>query len=296
MSNETTVRKKRRRIPAFEWVNGIVLGIFALICLFPFVSQVLISFSSPADYMSAKFIVFPNNFNFESYKYILTQDRIGTAFGISVFTTICGLALNMTLTVILAYALSRKNMFGNRILFYFVLITMFFGGGLIPFYVVVKNLGFMNSLASIIVPFGINTFYAIILRNFFRRVPESVMESCLIDGAGQLRILVSFVLPLSKAGLATVALFYGVERWNDWYWPMLFVQNNDLFPLALELRNILSSNQSSGMNNGSYDPTLLFSQGQEAATVVISIIPIMVVYPFLQKYFVQGVMLGSVKG
>ena len=289
-------KQKRKKVTAFEVINATVLTLFALLCLYPFVNQVLISFASPKDYLQSVLIVIPREFNFEAYKYILFQGRMGNAFLVSFFVTACGTTFNMIMTAFGAYALTKKNMPGRKAFFVFVLITMFFGGGLIPFYLVVKEIGLMGSPLSLILPFSINTFNMIILRNFFNQVPESVIESCKMDGAREFRVLFAIVIPLSLAGLATIALFYLVERWNDWYWPMLFLTNSDLFPLALELRNILSSNQSSGIGGGGVvDPSKLFSEGQKSATIVIAIAPIVAVYPFIQRYFVKGVMLGSIK-
>jgi len=290
-----TANSKKNKITIFGIVNSTILIVFGLICLFPFLYEILVSFASKTDYYQSTFIVFPKHFNIESYKYILFQGRIGNALIVSIFVTIAGTFFSMLLTIIGAYFLSREDMWGSRIFFYFILITMFFGGGLIPFFITVRNLGLMNSLAGIIVPFGINTFNMIILRNFFSRVPDSILESCKIDGASQIVMLFRFVVPLSLAGIATISLFYAVERWNDWYWPMLFITDDSIFPLSLELRNILSAKQSSGLGSGSVDSTVTFSEGQNAATIVMAIMPILAVYPFVQKYFVQGVMLGSVK-
>ena len=286
--------KKGKKISIFPIVNSVMLGLFALLCLFPFVYELLIAFASKEDYYAANFLVIPYHLTFENFKYIFFQGTVGGAFLRSIFTTIVGLIYNMALTIILAYALSRTDMFGNRFLFVFVLITMFFGGGLVPFYVTVQRLGLMNNLTSVIVPFGLSSFNAIILRNFFRRVPQEVLDSCKIDGASEFIILVRFIVPLSLAGIATVALFYGVERWNDWYWPMLFITDSEQATLALELRNILSANQSAGMGGG-VDTTITFSEGQNAATIIIAVLPVLIAYPFVQKYFVQGTLIGGIK-
>lgn len=290
--------KKKRT--AFDYINVTLLGLFALLCVFPFVYEVLIAFSSKVDYYQAEFITFPKHFTLENFKYIFAQNSIGRSFIISIFVTVVGVLFNMFLTIIGAYALSRKDMPLNKALFIFVLFTMFFGGGLIPFYLVVKNLGLLQpsaiSVFSVIIPFGINSFNMIILRNFFRAVPEEIIEACVIDGASQTRIMFGFVVPLSKAGIATIALFYAVERWNDWYWPMLFMTDPDYIPLSLALRNILMSNNALDSGSGAIDATITFAEGQSAATVIVSILPILAVYPFVQNYFVKGVMLGGVKG
>lgn len=290
----------KRKVKVFDVVNITVLILFAIACLFPFLYEILISFSSKVDFYQSTFLVIPQNFTFENYKFIFIQNTIGNALAVSLFITVVGVCFNMTLTIIGAYALSRTDMFLGRVFFLFVLFTMFFGGGLIPFYIVVRNLGLMQnnfiSIFSVIIPFGISGFNMIILRNFFRAVPDEIIESCSMDGASQIRIMLQFVVPLSKAGIATVALFYAVERWNDWYWPMLFIINPDYQPLSLALRNALSSNVAGDSVTGGVDATITFAEGQNAATIVIAILPIVAVYPFVQKYFVRGVMLGSVKG
>ena len=289
-------KKKRYKIKGFDIINIFILTLFALLCLYPFFNQLMISFATKQDFYAADLFVWPKHFNFDSYKFILYQDRIGYAFLVSLFVTVVGTAYNMALTILGAYVLTKKTMPGRGIFFAFILITMFFGGGLIPFYLTIKEIGLIDNIFSVILPFGINSFNMIILRNFFNQVPESMVESCKLDGAGEFTILTRFILPLSKAGLATIGLFYVVERWNDWYWPMMFLSTPDWFPLSLELRNILSNSQSTGIGGGGdIDPGVLFEEGKQSAMIVISMIPILMVYPFVQKYFVKGVMIGSVK-
>jgi len=180
---------------------------------------------------------------------------------------------------------------GNRIFFIFVLITMFFGGGLIPFYITVRSLGLINSYFSVIIPFGINVFYMIILRNFFRQVPEALIESCKLDGAREFVIFWYMVMPLSKAGLITIGLFYFVDKWNDWYWPLMFIMSEEKSPLALEIRNLLTGNSS--IDYSAIDKT--YQKGKEAAMIVISILPMLGIIPFCQKFLTKGIMVGSVK-
>ncbi len=289
-------QRKKKKVTAFDVVLVIVLSLVAFICLYPFLDQLLISFATKQDFYGSTLMTIPKHFTFDSYKF-LYQDRIGTAFLVSLFVTVVGVVYSMALTVLGAYVLSKQGLPGRKIFFVFVLITMFFGGGLVPFYLTIKEIGLMNNILSVIIPFGINAFNMIILRNFFSQIPKEMIESCKLDGANEFTILFRFVVPLSKAGIATIALFYMVERWNDWYWPMMFLQDApDWAPLALELRNVLSSSQSTGIGGGgSIDPGVLFEEGKQAAMIVISMIPILCVYPFIQKYFVKGVMIGSVK-
>ena len=275
-----------------------VMILFALFCIFPLVYELTLSFASQADYLSAKFFVIPRHFNIEAYKYIFYQDRIVVNFLISLFVTVVGTIYSMILTSFGAYVLSKDGLPFGKVFFTIILITMFFGGGLIPFYLTVKGLHLNNSLASLIIPNAINTFNMIILRNFFAQVPQDLLDSCDIDGCGEFRKLFMFVIPLAKAGFATICLYYVVEKWNDWYWPMIFLgERDDLYPLALELRNVLTANQSDGYGaGGNVDIGMLFSQGQNAAMIIVSILPMLILYPFVQKYFTKGVMFGALKG
>lgn len=289
--------KNKKKMNVFDYINYIFFILLAAICIFPVLYVVLLSFASRADYLNSYIMVFPSHFNVESYKSILFQGRIGIAFLISLGITVCGTLYSMILTSFGAYAFTRKQVPGLRLIFTLIIFTMFFGGGLIPFYFVCKQLLGEENIFLLVLPFGINTFNMIVLRNFFSQVPESIVESCKLDGAGEFTVLFRFIIPLSKAGLATVLLFYAVAKWDDWYWPMIFLtKNTKLFPLALELRNVLTLSQSEGYETGgNIDWTQIFAEGRNAAMICLSLLPIMCIYPFLQKYFTKGVMIGGVK-
>ena len=286
----------KKKIYFFDVFNIIMLILFSLLCIYPFVNMVLTSFSTEVDYYASTFLVIPKHFNIEAYRYIFIEGKILTAFFNSVFVSVFGVVYSMILTSFGAYVLTKKDMPGKKVLFTFILITMFFGGGVIPLFLVIKDLGLYNKLLGLIIPFGIDCFNMIVLRNFFANVPKEVIESAELDGANDFRVLFGLVMPLSLAGLATIALFYFVGKWNEWYWSMLLLQDEELFTLSLQLRNILSDLQSldyySSLGGNS---ALLYAKGQDAATVIVSILPILCIYPFVQKYFVKGVMLGSVK-
>ena len=303
MTNAVTVntpyKKKKKRIHVFDIINYTFLTLFAFICIFPVLYELLLSFSSKADYLNAKILVIPRNFSFEAYKYIFGQGRVLRALGISIFITVVGTIYSMLFTCFGAYAFSRKKVPGLKICFTLIIITMFFSGGIIPFYLMTANIIGINNLWCLIIPFGINAFNLIILRNFFSQVPNEVIESAKLDGASDFRILFQIVIPLSKSGIATVLLWYVISYWDAWYWPSFFLnKRDDLYPLALELRNLLQGFDGSNpvAPGTDLDGTQLFSQGTNAATIIINILPILVFYPFLQKYFVKGVMIGSVKG
>lgn len=299
MSENKQTKKTKKpsvRLQVFDVVVMVILVVFAVLCLFPFINLILTSFSTEADYYSSKLIVIPYHFNVEAYRYIFLEGGIPLAFWNSVIMVVCGVCYSMLMTSLGAYSMTKKDLPGRKIFFTMVLITMFFSGGVIPLFLVIKELGLYNSLAGCIIPFGINVFNMIVLRNFFAGIPADILESAKLDGANDFQLLFLFVLPLTKAGFATIALFYFVGQWNEWYWPMLLLNNEDYYPLALLLRNILSDMQAADYSQSiDVSGELLYSKGQDAASVIVSIIPILCIYPFVQKYFVKGVMLGSVK-
>lgn len=297
-TNPVKIGKRKKKVSVFDVLNYTFFMLFALFCVFPVVYELLLSFASKADYLQANsstVIVIPKHFNFENYKVTLYQDNILRAFGVSVIITAAGVLYSMTLTCLGAYAFTKKDVPGLKAIFFLVIFTMFFGGGLVPTYLTIKDTVGTGNLFSVIIPFGINTFNMIILRNFFNQVPESIIDSCRLDGASEIRVLFSFVIPLSKAGLATIMLYYFVAKWDDWYWPSLLLSDvPDLKPLALKIREGLNNARPEGQGGG-WDPSRTFEQGSNAAMIIIGLIPIMSIYPFLQKYFAQGVMIGAVK-
>ena len=287
---------RKNKMTAFDWVNYTILGVFALVCVLPCIYELLLSFSSKNDYLNANLIVFPKHFNFENYKVTLYQDKIFQAFGVSLVVTIGSVIYSLVLTSLGAYAFTKKDVPGLKIIFFFIICTMFFGGGLVPFYLTVNDTVGTENLWSLIIPFGINTFNMIVLRNFFNQVPESIIDSCRLDGASEFRILFSFVIPLSKAGEATIMMYYLVATWDDWYWSAICLQErSELAPLALKIRQGLNNERGEGQGGG-WDPSKVFEQGSNAAMIVIGLIPILIIYPLLQKYFTKGVMIGAVKG
>ncbi len=294
--NSGKVKIKSKKIGVFDIVNTVMLLLFSLLCLYPFVNILLTSFSTEVDYYASTFMVIPRSFNFEAYKYIFLEGGILRSFFNSVFVGVVGVAYSMLLTSFGAYALTKKRLPGRKILFTFILITMFFGGGTIPTFLVIRDLGLYDRLIGLILPFGISSYNMIVLRNFYANVPEEVIESAQLDGANHFVILFRLTMPLSLAGIATISLFYFVAKWNEWYWPMLLLQDTEHYTLSLQLRNILSDLQSADYNNSiNADSSKLYSKGQDAASIVVAILPILCIYPFVQKYFVKGVMLGSVK-
>ena len=292
-----TKLRKKKKVNLYFVVVYSILGIFSLVCFFPLIYVVLLSFSTEADWMTSTLVVFPKHFHIENYKANLLAGYIPQAFLNSVFLVVASTLYQMTLTSLASYAFTRKDTPGIRFFFTLFLIPMFFGGGLLPFYLTVRATTGLNNLAALIIPFGLSGYNMIVLRNFFSAIPESVIESCKIDGASDFRILFQFVIPLSKAGLATIALFYMVGTWNEWYWASIFLQDIELYPLALLVRQSLNPGEMAADRwKGVYDSSKTYGEGLNAAMTVIALAPILAIYPILQKYFTQGVMVGSVKG
>ena len=288
---------KKKKITVYYTIVYVFLGLLALFCAFPLVYITLVSFSTEADWMKSNLLVIPEQFHFENYKANLLAGYVPQAFANSIFLVVAHTLYQMTLTSLASYAFTRKETPGLRFFFTLFIIPMFFGGGLLPFYLVVRATTGLNNLAALIIPFGLSGFNMLVLRNMFSAIPESVIESCKIDGASDLRILCQFVLPLSKAGLATIALFYIVDAWNEWYWASIFLQDIELYPLALLVRQSLNPGEMAADRwKGTYDATKTYGEGLNAAMTMIALAPILAVYPILQKYFTQGVMVGSVKG
>ena len=288
-------KKKKKRVSVWTVLIYAFIVLFTLACLFPIVYEVLLSFASKEDYLQSDFLIFPVHFNFENYKIILLQDRIPIAFLISVFLTAVNLVYSMAIDILAAYVLAQRDLPGRKIFFTFLLIPMFFSGGLVPFYLTLRSLNFTNNLLGLILPFGVGGFNVILLRNFFAQVPNDIIESAKLEGVSDFRVLWQFILPLSKAGIATISLFILVGKWNDWYWPMILLTEDNLFPLALELRNVLNSTRADLIPGGSVDMNVIFAEGRNAAMIIVALLPIMAIYPFLQKYFVKGIMIGAIK-
>ena len=288
-------KKKKKRVSVWTVLIYAFIVLFTLACLFPIVYEVLLSFASKEDYLQSDFLIFPVHFNFENYKIILLQDRIPIAFLISVFLTAVNLVYSMAIDILAAYVLAQRDLPGRKIFFTFLLIPMFFSGGLVPFYLTLRSLNLTNNLLGLILPFGVGGFNVILLRNFFAQVPNDIIESAKLEGVSDFRVLWQFILPLSKAGIATISLFILVGKWNDWYWPMILLTEDNLFPLALELRNVLNSTRADLIPDGSVDMNVIFAEGRNAAMIIVALLPIMAIYPFLQKNFVKGIMIGAIK-
>lgn len=286
---------KKRKIKAFDVINVLILLVLMIIVLIPFYYTVIRSFMTQQDYIMNGAALWPEHFTLRNYRDIFVGSTMLRSFGNSIFYTVAGVAFSMFLTTTMAYGLSRKNYPGRALFQNMVIFTMYFGGGLIPFYMLVKSLGLMNTRWAIVIPLAFNVFNLIILRNFFEQLPAEMEESATLDGANPIQIFVRISLPLVKPALATLVLFFAVGRWNEWFYSSLFLGKASLWPIQVELRQLLWSSASFVDNIPAEAGIPSFSEGIKSAAVIVTMLPIMCVYPFLQKYFVKGVMVGAIK-
>lgn len=288
-----------KKIKVFDAINLTILSLMALITIFPLYYVLTLSLTTQGDYLQNPLMMLPKNINFDSYNYILSNNNVIRSFMNSSVIVVAGTLYSMILTLSLAYVLTKKHVKGIGLIFGFVVFTMFFGGGLIPYYLLIKNLGLYNSLLSLILPQGINTFYMIILLNALRGIPDGIEESARIDGANDIRILFEICVPLIAPSFMCIMLFYIVDKWNEWYSAVLFINNSKNYPISYLIRNIVvesSLSFTTVMDQQIRGMKPVYSMGIQRAAIIISVIPIMVIYPFLQKYFAKGIMIGALKG
>lgn len=299
------IRSKGEKI--FDCLNVIFIGFISIITIFPFWNVIMTSFVNSHEYYTRTFILWPREFNLSAYYYIFSTRWIASGFKVSIIVTVFGTIYNMFLIVTASYGLSKKTLPGRNILITYFIITMYFSGGLIPYYLVVtKYLKLTDNLLSLIITGGLSVYYFMILKTFFNQLPASLAESATIDGANEFVILFRIILPLSMPAIATLILFNAVAFWNEWQKALYFIVDDYKYPLQMILRKMVLDPKSatamrSQMNTayqnlmGGSDVTL-FDEAIQAATVTVVTVPIILIYPFLQKHFAKGVMIGSIKG
>ena len=289
-----TVRIRDR----FELMDGILLFfliLMALVIIFPVINVLALSFASQKEAAERPLMMFPWQPTIDNYYRLFQDPRIVIGYKTTLLIVLIGVPMNMLLTTSLAYGLSRTNFPGGKLIFYLILLTMLFNGGIVPMYLLMLQLGLTKSLFSVLLAYGVNTFYFVITRSYMMSLPDALIESAKIDGATEWRILFSVILPLSKPILATVLLFYAVDRWNEWYNAMIFLRRNDLIPLQLVLRTIVMDSNIVNSLSIAGPRVPRFTEGIQSATIMVTMLPIMCFFPFLQKYFVKGIMVGAIK-
>ena len=293
--------KNTIKMPMGEKVGKVIMVIVLLllgfITLYPFMYVLAMSISAPEHVLRRDVFMWPKGIGLDGYKLVFSNASIWRSYGNTLFYTLVGTAVNVTLTVLAAYPLSRQSFVLRRPISLMITFTMFFGGGMIPFFIIVSRLGLYNTRWAVILPFAVSTWNIIVARTFYENIPEVLMEAATIDGAGNMDILLRIVLPLSGPILSVMALFYAVGHWNSYFWPLVFLPNSDLQPLQIYLYKILVQLKQDTMGGIQIGISRTAAVEQfKYSSIIVAIVPIMVVYPFLQKYFVKGVMIGAVKG
>ncbi|MDR0637215.1 MAG: carbohydrate ABC transporter permease [Treponema sp.] len=293
------LRSKGQKI--FNVFNYIFVGLVCLTCFLPILNTLMVSFSSPAFVAAGKVLFWPKGFTTMSYEFAIRNGKFIRAFQVSVLRCLLGVSINLFMMVTTAYPLSKSKIrFGARNFYMsFYVITMLFGGGLIPYYILVTQLKLLNSIWSLVLPASCPVYSMVILMNFMRNLPPEIEEAAMIDGAGPFKILFQVFLPILKPALATVGLFAFVYHWNDWFTGSLFMHDPQKYPLQTYLQTLLVNFRDMMRQSGSNYYELLMRMNEQtgrAAQLFLGLVPILVVYPFLQKYFTTGLVVGSVKG
>jgi putative aldouronate transport system permease protein len=291
-----TIQQPTRGYRGFQVVNAIALTVVVVVTLFPFVNILARSFSGEHEIRSGQVSLIPRGFTVETYRHVMSDSLFWTDYRNTVVYTVVATLVSIVLTTSYAYVLSKRQLKGRGLLIGVAVFTMFFNGGLIPNYVLVSSLGLRNSLWAIVLPNAISVFNLLVMRAFFESLPTELEEAAAVDGASQYGTLWRIVLPLSKAILATMLLFYAVSFWNSWFQGFLYMDRQDLFPVTVYLRNIIVGATTGADQTASSESALQIAASIQAVTIVLTMLPLMLVYPFIQRYFVSGVMLGAVKG
>lgn len=285
---------KSKRPTAFDVFNVLLMAALLLLIVVPFWHIFVISISTYKAYLASPYHMWPTEVTLDHYKRALTQtEALVRSLGVSFSVTGIGVVISMLLSTIGGYALSKDDMPGRNVLFFFIVLTMFFSGGLVPFYIVVTKLGLRNSIWSMILPSALSTYNMILMKNYFLSIPDSLEEAARIDGYNDLQILFHVILPVSTPVLAAVSLFYAVDYWNSYFNAYLFISSSKMWPFQMYLRDLTIVNASAARSGATSGPMIM--EQFKMAIVFIGIIPVLAVYPFVQRYFAAGVMLGAVK-
>lgn len=283
----------------FTIVNILFSIMFLIVCSYPLIYVFSASISSPQALISGKVWLFPVDLSLEGYKAVVQYSKVWTGYGNSLFYTIVGTAINLVLTIAAAYPLSRKDLKGKNFIMLMFTFTMIFSGGMIPSYLLVNNLGLINSRWALLIPNAMSVYNVIVTTTFFKsNIPDELLESAKLDGCTDLRFLSSIVLPLSGAIIAVMTLFYSVSHWNSYFDAMMYISDPKKFPLQIVLREILLLNTASELTTGLQDENarLYLNELLKYSLIIVASVPLLLLYPFVQKYFVKGVMIGSIKG
>ena len=287
--HSTSIRHHRHAFTVGDAVIYLSIGIFTLACVIPFWYVIASSFSRKASFWI-------NDFTLDSYRYIFSTSTLMRSLGNSIYITLFGTLVKLLVTSLMAYALAETSVPGRALILNMVIFTMLFGGGMIPTYFVVKGTGLMNSLWSLVIPGLVSPFNLIVMKNFFQNIPAELRESARIDGCHEMKLLFRIVLPLSTASLATFGLFYAVGLWNTYMSAMLYIPDNSKWPIQVLLRQIVYVSSSIGSEDAVESEVAMMAESIKMAVIIVATTPIVCLYPFLQKHFAKGIMVGAVKG
>ncbi|AJY75796.1 carbohydrate ABC transporter permease [Paenibacillus beijingensis] len=280
---------------AFLISNYAFLTLLSLIMFLPFMNVIAQSLSSPGAIERGEVMFWPIEWTTQYYQYVFQDIAIWRAFGISVYITVLGTLINLAATASLAYPLSRPEYVGRRTLLIFIMLTMIFSAPLIPQFILMRELGLVNTLWALMIPTAISAFNLFVLRSFFMQLPSEIIDSARIDGCGEPRILWNIVLPLSKPALATIGIFYSVTNWNKYMDALYYINDRQLYPLQVKLRELLITDDLTDTGNLAFEVTSQSVQGVQMAVILVATVPIIMIYPFLQRFFIKGMLIGSIK-
>lgn len=291
------IQRKVSKLRIGDIAIMLVIGVAVLLCLMPFLHIIAISLSSKSEIMSNRVTIFPRDLDLTAYQIVFSDSKMLWSMGLTIVLTVSYTLLSMTMSICAAYPLTKERLKGRSVIMLLIVFTMFFGGGLIPDYLLVKELGLLDKLPALILPGMISAFNLIILRTFFSSIPASLEESAYLDGSSHIGSLLRIVLPLSLPVLATLSLFYAVSRWNGYMDALFYISNSELYPIQLKLYQIVMNSMVTDITaqEGALQ-TEVVPEGIKAASIMFVTTPILLVYPWLQRYFVSGVMIGAVKG
>ena len=297
-TGKTTTIKDTKGYRTFQTVNTVLLILVMLVTLYPFMNIIAQSFSSEGFINAGQVNIIPRGFNVQTYQTVMSDEMFWINYRNTVMYTVLGTAIAMALTTSYAYAIAKKNLRGRGFFIGAAVFTMFFNGGLIPNYVLINEIGFTNTIWAIVVPNAISVFNLLVMKSFFENMPEELEEAAAIDGMSTYGIFFRIVLPLSKAVIATMILFYAVFFWNSWFQAFLYMDDAEMYPVTVYLRNLIAgaTTATSVAGGVTSDGMTQVAANIQSVTMVLTVLPIICLYPFIQKYFVSGIMLGAVKG
>lgn len=295
------VKKKRAKIQAFDIVNYTIMLLFMVAIIFPFWDMIMRSLSDTKHSTALKMIIFPKGFSLSAYHYVFSDNSIIVSYGVTILRTIVGTLVSLIIVFVAAFPLSKRNLPGRNIITLYYIVPMFFSGGLIPTYIINRSLGLVDNFWVYILPSAVGVYNIVLARNYLMSIDSSLEESAFIDGAGYLRVLFSIILPVCKPIAATLALWIAVGHWNSWFDCMIYIRSSKLEVVQMLLRRMqdLTQYQTEAMQDfmmANPDMAKVTSNSVRMATTIVTLVPIMCVYPFIQKYFVKGIMVGSLKG